>query len=177
MAGGQREGHRDKLTLLYALLHIGKCTEEQLIRFNDACSLMEQFQFYVSLGELKDAHMVREEECLEGKLLSVTEEGKKSLELFLADVWPSAKIQIDNQAKKWKRQNRDEQQMPAEWVHTDAGYVVTLRLLETGNEIFNLTLTAADDHQAAEFCRRWPRQAAFIYRTIMEKLGEANQKK
>ena len=101
MGGGQREGHRDKLTLLYTLLHIGKCTEEQLVRFNDAFSLMEEFQLYVSLGELKDAQMVREEKCIEGKLLSVTDEGKKSLEMFEGDVWPSAKIQVDIHAEKW----------------------------------------------------------------------------
>ena len=177
MGGGQREGHRDKLTLLYTLLHIGKCTEEQLVRFNDAFSLMEEFQLYVSLGELKDAQMVREEKCIEGKLLSVTDEGKKSLEMFEGDVWPSAKIQVDIHAAKWRRKNRDEQQMPADWVHTDAGYVVTLRLLETGNEIFNLTLTAADEQQAVAFCRRWPVQASFIYRTIMEKLGEGKTDK
>ncbi len=175
MGGGQREGHRDKLTLLYTLFHIGGCTEEQLVRFNDAFSLMEQFQLYVSLGELKEAHMVRVEKCLEGKLLHVTEDGKKSLEMFAGDIWPSAKIQVDLHAAEWKRKNRDEQQMPADWVRNENGYTVTLRLLETGNEIFNLSLTAADENQAVNFCRRWPKQASFIYRTIMEKLGEGNK--
>ena len=51
--------------------------------------------------------------------------------------------------------------------------MVTLRALESGAEIFRLTLTAATKAQAKRFCERWPDRAPVLYQTIMEQLGEA----
>jgi hypothetical protein len=172
MVGGQREAHRDKLTLMYALMVLGPCTEDQVVRMNDAFSLMEQFQLYVVLGDLKDAHLVMEEQRPEGRLLRVTEDGENMVNMFGEDIWPGSKIKIDDQAAEWKRMIRDELQMPAEWERQEDRYLVTLRLLENGSEIFNLKLPAVDRQQAVDFSRRWPKQASFLYRTIMEKLGE-----
>ena len=59
----------------------------------------------------------------------------------------------------WRRRLRDERQMPADWQETDNGFVVTLRALESGAEIFRLTLTAATKAQAKRFCERWPERA------------------
>ena len=56
---------------------------------------------------------------------------------------------------------------------TGKGSEVTLRALEGGAEIFSMTLTAATKAQAKRFCERWPSRAPFLYQTIMEQLGEA----
>ena len=65
--------------------------------------------------------------------------------------------------------------MPADWEETDNGYSVTLRALESGAEIFSMTLTAATREQAKRFCSRWPESATFLYQTIMEQLGETGK--
>ena len=62
--------------------------------------------------------------------------------------------------------------MPAEWAETDAGFVVTLRTIEAGAEIFSLRLTAASKQQARRFCERWGANAPFLYQTIIERLGD-----
>ena len=62
--------------------------------------------------------------------------------------------------------------MPADWKETDAGFIVTLRALESGAEIFSMTLTAATKAQAKRFCERWPSRAPGLYQTIMAQLGE-----
>jgi len=49
---------------------------------------------------------------------------------------------------------------------------VTLRALESGEEIFSMKLTAATKAQAKRFCARWPDAAPYLYQTIMGKLGE-----
>ena len=49
--------------------------------------------------------------------------------------------------------------------------------LESGAEIFSMTLTAATRAQAKRFCERWPSRAPFLYQTIMEQLGEADTEK
>ena len=62
--------------------------------------------------------------------------------------------------------------MPAEWQETDRGFIVTLRTVEDGAEIFSLTLTAASKQQAKRFCERWRANAPFLYQTVIERLGE-----
>ena len=66
--------------------------------------------------------------------------------------------------------------MPADWEETDQGFVVTLRTIEAGAEIFSIRLTAAGKPQAKRFCERWRENAPFLYQTIMERLGETQPK-
>ena len=59
----------DKLVVLSSLNRLGGCTEEQLLRFLVENALMNQFQFYLALGGLKEAGFIREARHLEGTLL------------------------------------------------------------------------------------------------------------
>lgn len=162
----------DRLVLLCALDKLGGCTEEQLLRFVVETRLMGQFGFFLALGSLKESGFVREARHLEGMLLILTPEGRQSMELFASRIRASQQEKLSENAKGWRRRIRDEQQMPADWKETDNGFVVTLRALEGGAEIFNLSLTTATKAQAKRFCERWPQRAPFLYQTIMEQLGE-----
>jgi len=71
---------------------------------------------------------------------------------------------------------REELQMPADWKQEGSGFLVTLRALEFGEEIFSMKLTAATKAQAKRFCERWPQKAAYLYQTVMEQLGELPDK-
>ncbi|MBR1708929.1 MAG: DUF4364 family protein [Clostridia bacterium] len=163
---------RDKLTLLYVLDQVGACTEAQLLRINDALSLIDPFQFFIVLGELKESRFIEERLNAGEKLLWMTEDGKSSLEMFQDEIWPSKKMRIDHVSKEWKAIIREELQIPASWIKKDGRYVVTMKLIEGEQPIFDLSVTAADKQQAIEFCERWPKHASFIYKTVMEKLGE-----
>lgn len=165
----------DKLVLLCALGHVGGCTQEQLLRFMVETDLMNQFQFYLALAGLKEAGFVRQSSHLEGQLLILSPEGRQGLELFGARIRASRQEKLDKVGPIWRRRIRDELQMPADWKETDNGFSVTLRALESGAEIFHLTLTAATKAQAKRFCERWPQRAPVIYQTIMEQLGEAQE--
>ncbi len=162
----------DKLVLLLALDRLGGCTEEQLLRFVVETELMAQFRFFLALGGLREAGFVREARHVEGMLLILTPEGRQSMELFGSQIRASQEEKLAGNVKTWRRRIRDEQQMPADWKETDNGFVVTLRALEGGAEIFNLTLTAATKAQAKRFCARWPQKAPYLYQTIMQQLGE-----
>ena len=48
----------DKLVVLSSLNRLGGCTEEQLLRFLVENALMNQFQFYLALGGLKEAGFI-----------------------------------------------------------------------------------------------------------------------
>ena len=165
----------DKLVLLCALERLGGCTQEQLLRFVVETGLVTQFRFFLALGGLKESALVREAKHAEGMLLILTPEGRQSVELFGRQIRASQQQKLDENTKAWRRRIRDEQQMPADWKESDSGFIVTLRALEGGAEIFNLTLTAATKAQAKRFCERWPKKAPALYQTIMQELGETAQ--
>lgn len=165
----------DKLVLLASLDRLGRCTQEQLLRFVVETALQNQFQFYLALSGLREAGFIRESDRLEGKLLILTPEGRQSLEMFGSRIRASLQQKLDENGAAWRRRIREEQQMPADWEETDNGFVVTLRTIEAGAEIFTLRLTVADKEQAKRFCARWRANAPFLYQTIMDRLGETRE--
>jgi len=162
----------DKLVLLCALNRLGGCTEEQLLRFAVETGLVSQFRFFLALSGLKEAGFVRESHHLEGVLLILTPEGRQSMELFASRIRPSQQEKLDSHSAVWRRRVLDELSMPADFEACGNGYAVTLRALESGEEIFSMKLTAATKAQAKRFCARWPEAAPYLYQTIMERLGE-----
>lgn len=164
----------DKLVLLASLDRLGRCTKEQLLRFVVETELQSQFQFAIALAGLSEAGFIRESQRLEGRLLVLTPEGRQSLEMFGSRIRASQQQKLEEHGAAWRRRIREEQQMPADWEETDHGFVVTLRTIEAGAEIVNLRLTVADKQQAKRFCARWRENAPFLYRTIMDRLGETH---
>lgn len=165
----------DKLVLLCALDRLGNCTQEQLLRFVVETQLESQFPFFIALAELKEAGLVREVRRVEGALLVLTPEGRQSMELFGGSIRASLQEKLRENADAWRERIRQELQMPASWEETGGGFAVTLRALESGQEIFSMKLTAATKAQAQRFCERWPGRAPGLYQAIMEQLGEEAQ--
>ena len=162
----------DKLVLLCALDRLGGCTEEQLLRFVVETGLVSQFRFFLALSGLKEAGLVRESHRLEGMLLILTPEGRQSMELFGSRIRASQQEKLNRHSAAWRRRVLDELSMPASYEPCGNGYAVTLRALESGEEIFSMKLTAANKVQAKRFCARWPEAAPYLYQTIMGRLGE-----
>ena len=162
----------DKLVLLCAIDRLGGCTEEQLMRFAVETGLMSQFPLSIALSSLKEAAFVRTSHRLEGELLHLTPEGRQSMELFASRIRASRQEKLEKNCAAWRRRVLDELSTPAQYASSGNGYAVTLRALESGEEIFSMTLTAATKAQAKRFCERWPRKAAGIYQSVMERLGE-----
>ena len=162
----------DKLVLMSAIDRLGGCTEEQLMRFAVETGLMSQFPFSIALSSLKEAAFVRTSHRLEGALLHLTPEGRESVDLFGTRIRASKQEKLDRHCAAWRRRVLDELSTPAQYVQSGNGYTVTLRALESGEEIFSMQLAAATKAQAKRFCERWPDQAAEIYQSVMERLGE-----
>ena len=133
----------DRLVLLCALERLGGCTEEQLLRFAVETGLMTQFPFSLALASLKEAALVRESRHAEGRLLVLTPEGRQSMELFASRIRASWQEKLDANCAAWRRRVLDERSTPAAYEPMGSGYAVTLRALESGEEIFAMTLTAA----------------------------------
>jgi len=94
------------------------------------------------------------------------------VELFASRIRASRQEKLDQHCAAWRRRVLDELSTPAQYTPSGNGYAVTLRALESGEEIFSMQLTTATKAQAKRFCERWPAQAAGIYQSVMERLGE-----
>ena len=162
----------DKLVLLCALDRLGGCTEEQLLRFVVETGLQSQFQFYLALPALKEAGLVRLSRHLEGMLLYLTPEGRQSMEMFASRIRASQQQKLKENGSAWRRRVRDELSTPAQYEQAGNGYAVTMRALESGEELLSLVVTTATKAQAKRFCERWPRLAPKLYQQIMGELGE-----
>ena len=162
----------DKLVLLCALDLLGGCTEEQLLRFVVETELQSQFRFYLALAGLKEAGFARESLHLEGTLLYLTPEGRQSMEMFAPRIRASQQEKLRQNGAAWRRRVRDELSTPASYEPSGNGYAVTLRALESGEEIVSMKLTAATRAQAERFCARWPQKAPMLYQMLMGELGE-----
>ena len=92
------------------------------------------------------------------------------MEMFASRIRASMQEKLNEHSSAWRRRIRDELQMPSEYRQEGSGYTVTLRAIESGEEIFSMKLTAATKAQAKGFCARWPQKAASLYQTIMEEL-------
>ena len=94
------------------------------------------------------------------------------MEMFASRIRASQQEKLDVHGPAWRRRVHDELSTPAQYAPAGNGYAVTLRALESGEEIFSMTLTAATKAQAKRFCERWPRLAPKLYQQIMGELGE-----
>ena len=166
----------DRRVLRCAIDPLGGCTEEQLLRFVVETGLMSQFPFSLALASLKEAGLVRTSRHLEGALLHLTPEGRQSMELFASRIRASRQEKLRENCAAWRRRVLDELSTPASYEQSGGGYAVTLRALESGEEIFSMRLYAATKAQAKHFCERWPAEAAGIYQSVLEKLGENENK-
>ena len=167
----------DRLVLLCAIFKLGGCTEEQLLRFVVETGLMSQFPFSLALASLKEAKFVRMSRHLEGDLLHLTPEGRQSMELFASRIRASRQERLEENCAAWRRRVLDELSTPAQYEQSGSGYAVTLRALESGEEIFSMRMAAATKAQAKRFCERWPKEAAAIYQNVLERLGEGESAK
>lgn len=165
----------DRLLLLSALSKLGACTQEQLLRFVVETQLQGQFSFLLALADLRESGLVREVKRIEGHLLVLTPEGRQSVELFGSSIRASLAQKLQANVPAWRERIREELLMPTDWEETDDGFTVTLRTIESGQEIFSMTLTAATRDQARRFCERWPCRGPSLYQTIMHTLGEEDE--
>jgi len=171
MLNGLSSDHRDRISLLYALSLVGRCSEDQLLRYILDADIMDQFGFYLALGDLKEASLVKAVESIEGNVLVILPEGRKSLEMFAGDIWDSVQTKLDRKREQWKQTIREELQMPASWKEENGHYRVRLRALEADEEILAIEMIVPDKAQALDFCSRWPAGASEIYGVINHILG------
>ena len=163
----------DKLVVLSSLNRLGGCTEEQLLRFLVENALMNQFQFYLALGGLKEAGFIREARHLEGTLLILTPQGRESDGNVR---FPHPRFSNGEAERERARMEASHPRRAAN-ARLVAGDGQRLRryAARAGGRRGNLLHDAdgGDEGAGEALLQRWPSRAPFLYQTIMEQLGEA----
>ena len=172
---GPRPDAEDRLILLAMAEGLGACTEDQLMRFAVEADLIAQFRFLLLLSDLREDGLIEIRERPEGRVLVLTSAGRETLRLFPDGIRPGVRERIAAAVPAWRRQFRDERQLPASWEETDAGVLVTLRALEAGAEPLRITVAAPSRADAQRWCERWPAAAQEIYGTLIRALSEPDK--
>ena len=125
-----------RLVILCALRALGPVTDEQLLQFMADGELMNWFTLQPALLELEEQGQILRTEGAIGSLITLTEEGRYTLETFTQRIPQSRRDTIGRLAPELKRRFRLEQQTPAERIPLpDGRSCVRLRLLEGGTAL------------------------------------------
>lgn len=175
--GQTEEPDQDRMTLyklivLYMLNRVKfPLTKAQIGDF----FLGQEYSGFMTLqqvfAELIDADMVVAESMRNRTHLSLTDEGRKTLEFFQSRISPTTKDEIDRFFSENEMQLRNEVSILADYYKSTSGeYEAHLTARDKGINIVDITLSVPDEAIAAAICDNWPKRNQEIYRYLIEKL-------
>ena len=157
----------NRLLILYALDRLGPVTDGQLLEFMMDQSLMNYFTLQPALVEMEQqGQLVRQLHPI-GTLVSLSENGRYSLQSFASRIPQSRRETVDQAAEQWRSVFRLQQQTPAERSRMDDGReCLHLRMLESDCLLLDVTLVLPDSMRLDCLSERWARSAAVFYRDL-----------
>lgn len=162
-----------RLLILYALTRLGPCTAAQLLQFVVEYDLMNYFTLQLAICEMEEQGLLEQKPHPLGGLLTLTEQGAYTLQVFEHRIPGSTRREIDAQAHEWHARFRLEQEAPAEAVTVTGGKCLHLQLLDGASVLLDVLLrVAADDPATVFLARRWQLACREIYQLVTETLSE-----
>ena len=166
----------NKVLILYILNKVGKSiSNDALLNLVLAVTDMNYFYFQQFLLDLiHDGYVVsyiKEEE----QVYSITEEGKKALDLT-EDIVPGImKLKIDSKLKPVLDNIEDSSSIVAEYTpRSENDYIVTCKIIENNQTIFEVQTFAGSPEKAKAIAENWKEHASEIYPKMMELLDSKN---
>lgn len=165
---------QQKLTVLYALEHLGPCYDMQLLRFFGDKGLMNWFDIVFALVDLcRDGQTVRTNRVNQN-LYEITDSGRETLQLLYAHVPLSVRDEIEQNAAEWKKRFSKEQEYASEICQTEGGETeLKMYIMEQGMRMLSLSMTLPDEHTAMALQQKWPGIADSVYSYIISRFMEA----
>lgn len=161
-----------KLIILYMLDRVPfPLTKAQIFDF----VLMHDYTDYLTLqqimAELMDADMVLARSMRNRTHLSLTEEGKQTLDMFRKRLSDDTIAQIDSFLSSNELELRNEVSIQAEYYKATSGeFEAHMAAVERGIAIVDLKMSVPDVETAASICDNWEKNNKEIYQMLVEKL-------
>ena len=161
-----------KLMILYLLKQVNVALSENMIsEFFLSREYTNYFTLKQALSELSEAGLIQLHRARNASRYSVTHEGVQALSFFGKRLSPEILSDIDRFLKEKRFQIRNELSIHADYYPTaQADYRVRCEVTEGKSSLFSLELTAPEEAQAIEMCRRFSLCSAKIYRLLLQEL-------
>ena len=162
-----------KLIILYMLDRVPfPLTKAQIFDF----LLMHDYTDYITLqqvmGELMDAGMITAKSMRNRTHISLTDEGRNTLEMFRKRLSKDTIRQIDEFLSENEVELRNEVSIQSNYYKSavTGEYEAHLVALDRGIAMADITMSVPDADIAAHICENWEKHNQEIYRMLVEKL-------
>ena len=163
-----------KLIILYILDSVDyPLTNTRLTEFIVERQYTNYFNVQQVLAELVEDGYVSSETSRNTTTYLITTSGGQALSLFLNDLRPDIRKDIDNYLKDHSYALREEASYPADYERLNTGdYMTILKILERNQPIFEVHLSVPTEQDAIRICNEWEHNNADLYRyTVMKLIG------
>jgi len=161
-----------KLIILYMLDRVPfPLTKAQIFDF----VLLHDYTDYLTLqqimSELMDADMVLAKSMRNRTHLSLTDEGKQTLDMFRKRLSDETVAQINDFLSNNEVELRNEVSIQSNYYKATSGeFEAHLVAIERDTPIIDLTMSVPDEEIAVHMCDSWEKNAQEIYKILVEKL-------
>ncbi len=172
LAENNEELAENKILILYILNKICKpITNIELYNLIIAVLDMNYFYYQQFLLDLIEIKYVTTFEKDSKKLYEITEKGQETLKLT-QDMLPGIlKLKFDTTFKEQLKQSKDKESIIAEFIPiNENSYIVSCKINENGNSIFEVKILASSREQAKSIVENWENNAENYYPKILSLL-------
>jgi hypothetical protein len=161
-----------KLIVLYMLSRVDfPLTKAQICDFILEKGYTDFLTLQQAVSELIDSDMVTAKPIRNRTHLSMTDDGRKTLQYFQGRISPAIRNEIDCYFKENKMSMRNEVSVLSDYSKTpDGDYEANLQALDKGSRLVGVTLTVPNEEIAASICEKWQKNNQKIYQYLIENL-------
>lgn len=164
----------NKLILLYLLDRIGMhITRNQLTEIVLENNLVNYFLLQQYITELQSANFIETINKDKNKVLSLTEQGKKVLSLFIARIPKDVVEKIEKYISEKINNIKKEIFLHADYtIEQNNTFIVHLRARENEVTLIDIKINVPSKKHAIDLCQNWKSNSSKIYNDIMKTLLE-----
>ena len=123
------------------------------------------------INELTDAHLISSETIRNRTHLSITEEGRETLNFFQNRISDVIKKEINSYFRENEYSLRNEVSVLGDYYKSTSGeYEAHLVAKDRGIKIVDITLSVPDENTAASICDNWQKKNQAIYQHLVSRL-------
>ncbi|NLZ47570.1 MAG: DUF4364 family protein [Clostridiales bacterium] len=163
-----------KLILLYILDRIGMhITRNQLTEIVLENNLVNYFLLQQYITELQNSNFIETINKDKSKVLSLTEQGKKVLSLFVSRIPKDIVEKIEKYINEKINNIKKEISLHADYtIEKNNAFIVNLRAQEDEITLIDIKVNVPSKKHAIDLCQNWKSNSSKIYNDIMKTLLE-----
>lgn len=162
----------NKLILLYLLDRIGmEITRNQLTEIVLENNLVNYFLLQQYITELQNANFIETINKNKSKVLSLTEQGRNVLSLFISRIPKDVVEKIEKYINEKINNIKKEIYLHADYtIEQNNAFIVHLSALENEVTLIDIKVNVPSKKHAIDLCQNWKSNSSKIYNDIMKTL-------